>query len=164
MSLVSRFSIGALRCTRLHAGYVSLDGGAMVGVVAKPLWEKHFQADERNRIRLALRCLLVEHDAGLVLIDTGIGNKEDEKFKGIYGVENDGSAGRTLLEDALAEARVRPDDIRWVINTHLHFDHAGGNTFVRREEREGERGYRRTAEVAFPNATYVVQRGELEAI
>jgi len=185
VSLVTRFNVGKLRCTCLNAGSVFLDGGAMFGVVAKPLWQKHFEPDERNRIRLALRCLLVEHDAGPVLIDTGIGNKEDEKFVGIYGVENAGTAGRTLLEDALAEAEFAPEDVKYVINTHLHFDHCGGNTVVEGEGGDeqraasnvrgnGERGkgkgkgtavtpYRRTAHVAFPNATYVVQRGELLA-
>ena len=69
----------------------------MFGVVPKALWERRIPADARNRIPLALRCLLVEHDAGLVLIDTGIGNKENEKFRDIYGVENAGKNGRTRL-------------------------------------------------------------------
>ena len=125
-----------------------LDGGAMFGVVPKVLWERRIPADARNRIPLALRCLLVEHDAGLVLIDTGIGNKENEKFRDIYGVDNAGKNGRTRLEDALADLGHRPEDIKWVINTHLHFDHAGGNTTP--------------AGLAFPGAQYVVQRRELE--
>jgi len=129
----------------------------MFGVVPKPLWEKRIPADARNRIPLALRCLLVEHDDGLVLIDTGIGNKEDEKFRGIYGVENAGQGGRTQLEDALQALGHGPGDIRWVINTHLHFDHAGGDTW--KDPGGGEGG----AQVApaFPKARYVVQRGEL---
>src|SRR5690348_7159272 len=122
------FKVGRLTCHALEAGRQALDGGAMFGVVPKPLWERRIPADERNRIPLALRCLLVEHDDGLVLIDTGIGNKENEKFRDIYGVENIGVGGRTSLEDALAELRHTPDDVRWVINTHLHFDHAGGDT------------------------------------
>ena len=125
----------------------------MFGVVPKPLWERRIPADERNRIPLALRCLLVEHDDGLVLIDTGIGNKEDEKFRGIYGVENAGQGGRTQLEDALRELGHGPEDIRWVINTHLHFDHAGGDTW---RDPSGKIGQ------AFPKAKYVVQRGDLE--
>jgi glyoxylase-like metal-dependent hydrolase (beta-lactamase superfamily II) len=120
----------------------------MFGVVPKPLWERRIPADERNRIPLALRCLLIEHDDGLVLIDTGIGNKENDKFKGIYGVDNAGANGRTKLEDAIVELGHTPDDITWVINTHLHFDHAGGNTTP-----EG---------LAFPRARYVVQKRELE--
>src|SRR3989454_2783101 len=82
------------------------------------------------RSRLALRCLLVEHDAGLVLIDTGLGNKEGPKFKDIYGVANEGTGedGRTRLEDALRELGHGPGDVRWVINTHLHFDRSEEHT------------------------------------
>ena len=142
------FRVGHLTCHALEGGMQHLDGGAMFGVVPKALWERRIPADARNRIPLALRCLLVEHDDGLVLIDTGIGNKENEKFRDIYGVENAGRDGRTRLEDALADLGHRPDDVKWVINTHLHFDHAGGNTTP-----QG---------LAFPRAQYVVQRRELE--
>jgi glyoxylase-like metal-dependent hydrolase (beta-lactamase superfamily II) len=142
------FKVGRVTCHALEGGMQHLDGGAMFGVVPKALWERRIPADERNRIPLALRCLLVEHDAGLVLIDTGIGNKENDKFRDIYGVDNAGKNGRTRLEDALADLGHRPEDITWVINTHLHFDHAGGNTTP-----EG---------LAFPRAQYVVQRRELE--
>lgn len=138
----------------------------MFGVVPKPLWQKRIPPDERNRITLALRCLLVEHDAGLVLIDTGLGNKEDAKFKDIYGVANAGAEGRTQLEDALAELGHAPEDVRWVINTHLHFDHAGGNTF--REIVDdgggsgGAGGNGGAVRISFTRATYLVQKGELE--
>src|SRR5207302_5236127 len=97
------FQVGRLRCHALEAGRQALDGGAMFGVVPKPLWQRRIPADDRNRIPLALRCLLIEHDDGLVLVDTGLGNKEDAKFKDIYGVVNEGKDGRTCLEDALAE-------------------------------------------------------------
>ena len=147
------FRVGHLTCHALEAGRQHLDGGAMFGVVPKPLWERRIPADERNRIPLALRCLLVEHNDGLVLIDTGIGNKGDEKFRDIYGVENAGQSGRTQLEDALRELGHGPEDVRWVINTHLHFDHAGGDTW---RDPSGKIG------LAFPKATYVVQRRELE--
>ena len=149
------FKIGRLTCHALEGGTQRLDGGAMFGVVPKPLWQRRIAPDERNRIPLALRCLLVEHDDGLVLIDTGIGNKENAKFRDIYGVENDGAGGRTRLEDALAGLGHRPEDVRWVINTHLHFDHAGGNTY-REGAGEGE------VCISFPRATYVVQKRELE--
>ncbi|MFI5208348.1 MAG: MBL fold metallo-hydrolase, partial [Gemmatimonadales bacterium] len=127
-----------------------LDGGAMFGVVPKPLWEKRIPPDARNRIALQMRCVLVEHGDGLALIDTGAGNKDDAKFLDIYGIENGGNP--TALEDAIRESGHAPDDVKWVINTHLHFDHAGGNTTKRPDGSIG---------LSFPNATYVVQRGEL---
>jgi glyoxylase-like metal-dependent hydrolase (beta-lactamase superfamily II) len=147
------FKVGRLTCHALEGGRQALDGGAMFGVVPKPLWQRRIPADDRNRIPLALRCLLIEHDDGLVLVDTGLGNKEDAKFKDIYGVVNEGKNGRTRLEDALAELGHAPDDVRCVINTHLHFDHAGGNTY---------REVGGAVRLAFPRATYVVQKGELE--
>src|SRR2546430_13069787 len=147
------FQVGRFRCHALEGGSQRLDGGAMFGVVPKPLWQRRIPADERNRIPLALRCLLVEHDDGLVLVDTGLGNKEDEKFKDIYGVVNEGKDGRTQLEDSLAELGHAPADVRWVIDTHLHFDHAGGNTY---RDPSGR------VTLSFPKARYVVQRGELE--
>ena len=128
MSLALPFTVGRFRCHTLEAGLQRLDGGAMFGVVPKPLWERAIRPDERNRIPLAMRCLLIEHPDGLVLVDTGAGDKDDAKFRDIYGIENAGRQGATQLEDALLEAGHRPEDVRWVINTHLHFDHAGGNT------------------------------------
>jgi len=147
------FTVGGLTCHALEAGRQHLDGGAMFGVVPKPLWERRIAPDARNRIPLALRCLLVEHDAGLVLIDTGAGNKESAKFVDIYGIENAGREGRTALEDALAELGHGPDDVAWVIDTHLHFDHAGGNTW---------RDPGGAILPSFPRARYLVQRAELE--
>ncbi len=151
--LATRFTVGSLVCWTLDAGLQRLDGGAMFGVVPRPLWSRRIAPDERTRIPLALRCLLVEHPDGLVLVDTGIGNKQDEKFTGIYGVENAGESGPTRLEDALAAAGRRPEDVRWVIDSHLHFDHAGGNTARRPDG---------SVALAFPDATYVMQRRELE--
>lgn len=161
MSLTTTFSVGALTCHTLDAGSQRLDGGAMFGIVPKPLWERRIAADGRNRIPLALRCLLIEHDAGPILIDTGVGNKESDKFIDIYGVENAGAAGPTRLEDALAELGIAPGDVTYVVNTHLHFDHAGGDT-VDRGAAETARAAGVRIEPAFPNATYVVNRGELE--
>jgi glyoxylase-like metal-dependent hydrolase (beta-lactamase superfamily II) len=146
------FKVGSLQCHTLDAGLQRLDGGAMFGVVPRPLWEKKIPPDPRNRIPLAMRCLLIEHPDGLVLVDTGAGNKDEDRFRDIYGLENAGRAGRTRLEDALADLGHAPEDIRFVLNTHLHFDHAGGNTSA------GEAG----PVLSFPNATYLVQRGELE--
>jgi len=147
------FTVGRLKCHALEGGRQHLDGGAMFGVVPKPLWERRIPADARNRIPLALRCVLIEHDAGLILIDTGLGNKEDDKFRDIYGVENAGKNGPTQLEDALAALGHTPADVRWVINSHLHFDHAGGNTW---------RDATGAVRPSFPSATYVVQKRELE--
>jgi len=148
LPLSTAFKVGRLTCHALEAGRQHLDGGAMFGIVPKALWARRAPPDDKNRIPLALRCLLIEHDDGLVLIDTGIGNKEDSKFIEIYGVDNAGANGRTKLEDALAELGHKPEDIRWVINTHLHFDHAGGN-----RSRDG---------LSFPRARYVVQKGDLD--
>ena len=151
--LIERTTLGRLRLHALQAGGQKLDGGAMFGVVPKPLWERRIPADARNRIQLGMRCLLVEHDDGLILIDTGAGNKENPRFHDIYGIENSGADGRTALEDAIVAAGFRPDDIAIVINSHLHFDHAGGNTW----RNEG-------GEIlpSFPRARYIVQRGEYE--
>ncbi len=153
LPLVQSRNLGSLRIHALQAGLQQLDGGAMFGVVPKTLWERKIPADARNRIPLGMRCLLIEHPDALVLIDTGAGNKETEKFYGIYGIENSavGSVGPTQLESALAEAGFAPADVSMVISSHLHFDHAGGNTRV------GEGGQ---VELSFPNATYVVRRGE----
>jgi len=151
--LVESRTIGSLRVHAIQAGGQQLDGGAMFGVVPKPLWERRIPADARNRIPLGMRCLLVEHPVGPILIDTGLGNKENPKFHDIYGVDNDGANGRTALEDGLAQVGVTPGDVALIINTHLHFDHAGGNTYL---DADG------LLRVTFPNARYVVQEGEYE--
>ena len=143
--------IGQWNVHAIQAGGVRLDGGAMFGVVPKTLWVRRAPADDRNRIALGMRCLLIEHEVGPILIETGLGNKEDAKFHDIYGIENAGADGRTLLEDGLRVAGFTPDDIAIVIDTHLHFDHAGGNTY---RDRGG------AVRLSFPNARYVVQAGE----
>ncbi len=140
-----------LRIRTVDAGSLRLDGGAMFGVVPKPLWSRRAPADARNRIPLAMRCLLVETSQATVLVDTGLGNKEDAKFLDIYGVRNEGAP--TRLEDSLRTLGVRPEDVTVVLNTHLHFDHAGGNTVRRPDGR---------VEAAFPNAVYAIRRGEWE--
>jgi len=149
--LVETRQLGRFRMHAIQAGGQLLDGGAMFGIVPKPLWERRIAPDARNRIQLGMRCLLIEHETGPILIDTGAGNKEDPKFYDIYGVENAGTPGPTCLEDGLRAVGVAPDDITLVINTHLHFDHAGGNT-----TRDAGGAIRPT----FPNARYVVQEGE----
>ncbi len=151
--LVQPLQIGDLKCHAIQAGGQRLDGGAMFGVVPKPLWEKRIPADEHNRIQLGMRCLLIEHPGGLLLIDTGAGNKETAKFLDIYGVENQGEQSRTALEDGIKAAGHTPEAVDVVINTHLHFDHAGGNTYT---DSKGELA------VTFPNAEFFVQRGEYD--
>ena len=154
--LVRTSTLGRFRIHALEAGLVRLDGGAMFGVVPKPLWEKRIPADERNRIPLATRCVLVETPDALVLLETGLGNKESEKFRDMYGVDNapsEGSGHPDRLHEAIHAAGFSPADVSVVIDTHLHFDHAGGNTFADGEGR---------VHLSFPNATYHVQRGEWE--
>jgi glyoxylase-like metal-dependent hydrolase (beta-lactamase superfamily II) len=154
--LVRSRSLGDFRVHALEAGTQRLDGGAMFGIVPKPLWERRIPADERNRIPLAMRSLLVETRDELVLIETGLGNKEDARFEEIYGVENAASPGSGLpdrLHEALRAAGFAAADVSVVVNTHLHFDHAGGNTV-----RDADGALR----IAFPNARYLVQRGEWE--
>jgi glyoxylase-like metal-dependent hydrolase (beta-lactamase superfamily II) len=141
--------LGRFRLHALDAGLQRLDGGAMFGVVPKPLWEKKLPPDERNRIPLAMRPLLVETGDELVLIDSGAGNKEDAKFRDIYGIENGGRP--TALEDAIRDAGFQPSDVGLVINTHLHFDHAGGDT-VKQEDG--------SVVPSFPGVRHVVQLEE----
>ncbi len=156
MTGITTFTVGRLRVHALEAGLQRLDGGAMFGIVPKPLWSRRIPADDRNRIPLALRCLLIEHDDGLVLVDSGIGNKENDKFRDIYGVDNGGANGRTRLEDLLAALGHTPGDVAVMLNTHLHFDHAGGDTFIAPDDPA------RRVQLSFPKARYVVHRREYE--
>lgn len=105
----------------IEAGNFKLDGGAMFGVVPKPLWEKTNPADEKNRIEMATRSLLVEDGNRLILIDTGMGNKQEDKFFSHYGLWGDYS-----LDSSLEKAGFHKNDITDVFFTHLHFDHCGG--------------------------------------
>jgi glyoxylase-like metal-dependent hydrolase (beta-lactamase superfamily II) len=145
-------SLGELRLHALQAGGQRLDGGAMFGVVPKTLWERRIPADEKNRIALGMRCLLIEHPDGLVLLDTGAGNKEDQKFVDIYCLEAEVPGHATMLHAALAAAGFSAADVKVVINTHLHFDHAGGNTM---RAPSGE------IVPTFANARYIAHRGEM---
>ncbi len=128
-------------------GRFRLDGGAMFGVVPKALWEKCCPADEFNRIPLSLTALLIRAKSKNILVDTGLGPKEDAKFQRMFAVERT----PTILQ-SLKRLGLRPDDIHLVINTHLHFDHAGGNTMQ-------ENG---SVVPTFPNAKYFIQHGEFE--
>jgi glyoxylase-like metal-dependent hydrolase (beta-lactamase superfamily II) len=141
--------IGNYRLASVETGRFALDGGAMFGVVPKALWEKKIPADERNRIGLAVRALLIEEVSGprKILVDTGIGQKWDAKGQDIYGIDH----STLRLETSLAALGLAPDDITDVLLTHLHFDHAGGATKLAGGK----------VVPTFPNATYWVQRQNL---
>ncbi len=126
-----------------------LDGGAMFGVVPRNLWSRVSPPDEQNRIRMNMNCLFIEAGTERILIDTGIGDKWSEKHRAIYGINR----RRTLDESLHALAGIRSEEITIVINTHLHFDHAGGNT---RFDVSGR------VVPTFPNARYLVSRAEYE--
>ncbi|MFM9052172.1 MAG: MBL fold metallo-hydrolase, partial [Bacteroidota bacterium] len=129
---------------KIHAietGNFKLDGGAMFGVVPKTIWNKLHPADENNMIDMAMRCLLVESGNRLVLIDNGIGNKQDQKFFSHYYLHGDGS-----LTGSLKKLGYDEHDITDVFLSHLHFDHCGGGVNWN-SDRSG-------FELAFPNAIY----------
>ncbi|MBD0831278.1 MBL fold metallo-hydrolase [Aestuariibaculum sediminum] len=105
----------------INAGNFKLDGGAMFGVVPKTLWQKTNPADANNMIDIAARCLLIEHDKRLILIDTGMGNKQSDKFFGYYHLW-----GNDSIDKSLKQFGFHRDDITDVFLTHLHFDHCGG--------------------------------------
>jgi glyoxylase-like metal-dependent hydrolase (beta-lactamase superfamily II) len=123
----------------IDTGFFKLDGGAMFGVVPKAIWNKTNPADENNMCTWAMRCLLVEDGDRLILIDTGIGNKQDQKFFSYYYLHGDAS-----MDKSLAAKGFHRDDITDVFLTHLHFDHVGGAVV-----RDGEK-----LVPAFKNATY----------
>lgn len=137
---------GDMECLIVSDGTMLLDGGAMFGIVPKTLWEKSCPADEKNRIHIALNCLLVKSAGKIALVDTGVGDRWDGKFLAIYGIDRS-----VNLLASLRALNIAPEDVDVVINTHLHFDHCGGNT---RRDSSGR------WVPAFPNARYVVQKGE----
>jgi glyoxylase-like metal-dependent hydrolase (beta-lactamase superfamily II) len=147
--MIQHIDLGKFRLYSLSDGTFHLDGGSMFGIVPKTIWSKNYHSDEQNRIQLALRPLLVEANGKWILIDTGFGDKFDEKYQRIYGIKRE-----PALEDQLQEVGITNQDINIVINTHLHWDHAGGNT-IRDSKTE-------SWIPNFPNARYVVQRGEFE--
>jgi glyoxylase-like metal-dependent hydrolase (beta-lactamase superfamily II) len=140
-----RTNLGDFELNILSDGTYMADGGAMFGIIPKVMWEKRAAPDERNRIALGTNSLLVRTGEHSVLIDTGIGSKLPDKRRAIYD-------NQQLLMNSFAEAGVSPDEIDIVINTHLHFDHCGWNTFYK----DGK------PVPTFPRATYYVQEGELQ--
>jgi glyoxylase-like metal-dependent hydrolase (beta-lactamase superfamily II) len=140
-----RTTLGELELTILTDGPYFLDGGAMFGVVPKPLWEKRTPANERNQILLGTNTVVVRTGKHTVVIETGIGNKLSEKQRGIYDAQQ-------LLPASLRAAGIKPEEVDIVINTHLHFDHCGWNT---------TRTPDGTIVPTFPNARYFAHRGEV---
>jgi len=136
--------IGPYSLHAVETGRFGLDGGAMFGIVPKPLWSKRIEPDAQNRIPLSMRCLLLVGDDRVILVDTGIGDTfEGTEYQDIYAVDH----SSTTLEGSLRDHGVAPADVTDVILTHLHFDHCGGST------KQTDAGI----EVTFPNATYHVQ-------
>lgn len=144
---ITRFTVGELELVSLYDGFLHLDGGAIFGIVPKSMWASRLAPDDRNRVRLAIRPLLVR-GVRTMLIDAGLGDETDDRTRKQLGIER----GRGL-DQALAEAGVRPEDIDIVLATHLHLDHAGGFTV---------RGTDGRFKPRFPRARYVVRRGEWE--
>jgi methylmalonyl-CoA epimerase len=143
--VATQTTLGAFDLVTLSDGYIHLDGGAMFGTVPRTLWEKPLPADDRNRITLGLRPLIVRGDRTL-LIDAGCGDKMDAKTADIYGLDRHYHLGH-----ALSEAGLTVDDIDIVLASHLHFDHVGGFTVGRDDGSIGPR---------FPKARYLAHRGE----
>lgn len=141
--------IGSYNVSALETGEFALDGGAMFGVVPKTLWSKRIPVDEKNRIDMRLRCLLLEGDGRRILIDCGMGRKWDAKMADIYRLDY----SRLNLEQSLAEHNLSPEKITDVLLTHLHFDHAGSST---RRDANGK------LVPTFPNAAYYIQKENLE--
>ncbi len=142
-----RIHVGDLTITLFDGGELWLDGGAMFGIIPKPLWSKRVEVDEANRIPLAMTCFLVESGDRRILVETGSGviDKYDDRERAFFRL------GDYWILDSLQAAGVERESIDTVILTHLHFDHAGGGTLP-----DGRGGCVPT----FPNARYVVQRGE----
>jgi glyoxylase-like metal-dependent hydrolase (beta-lactamase superfamily II) len=145
MTAVRRYRVGAMELVSVSDGFFALDGGAMFGVVPKPLWSRVATPDDRNRIRMGMRPLVVL-GASTMIIDAGVGQKIDAKFADIYGFDRAGS-----LAASLSGAGLAPRDIDLVLASHLHFDHAGGFTARDAQGRVTPR---------FPRARYVARRGE----
>ncbi len=141
-------NIGNYTLTSIETGRFALDGGAMFGVVPWVFWSKTNPPDEKQRITLAARCLLIRGNGRTILVDTGNGSKWNDKLKDIYRLDN----SRFALEDSLARAGVTPEEVTDVILTHLHFDHCGGSTKM----------VNGSLVPSFPNAVHHVQKAHWE--
>lgn len=141
--------IGFYNLHSIETGEFALDGGAMFGIIPKVLWEKKIPADEKNRIPLRLRALLISGNGKNILVDDGIGTKDDNKFTNIYKIDH----SRFTLESSLSKYNLTYEDITDVVLTHFHFDHAGGSTKL---DKNGK------IVPTFSNATYYIQKRNLE--
>ena len=140
--------IGAYNLYSIETSTFGLDGGAMFGIIPKPLWEKKVPADDMNRIQMVTRSLLLVSEKHKIIIDTGNGEKWQKKFRGIYNIDTES----VNLESSLQKYGFSPEEITDVFCTHLHFDHIGGNTRL-----EGDK-----IVPTFPNATYWIQNENWE--
>lgn len=147
--ILAKFDLGGATITILNGGALKLDGGAMFGIIPRPLWSKLSPPDEQHRIQLACNCVLVEWPGSdrRVIIETGHGDKFEEKESRIYGIDIAHWLGATL-----AAAQIAPESITDVVMSHLHFDHAGGLT----RRRDGQLG------LTFPKAQVHAQRREFD--
>jgi glyoxylase-like metal-dependent hydrolase (beta-lactamase superfamily II) len=142
----ARANIGDFELTILTDGFFLMDGGAMFGVVPKPMWEKRAPADEQNRILVGANTVVVRDGKHTIVIETGVGNKLNEKLRAVYGTKG-------LLPKSFKAAGIHPEEVDIVINSHLHFDHCGWNTTMLEDGK---------IVPTFPNARYFAHRGEVE--
>jgi glyoxylase-like metal-dependent hydrolase (beta-lactamase superfamily II) len=145
---MTRAALGDLEITLVRAGFYWWDGGAFFGVIPKTLWSKKFEADPQNRIRMAFNCYVIRTGDHSILIETGAGDKLDPKARARMAL----SEAEPGLPEILVGAGIDPESIDIVLNTHLHFDHCGGNTHLSNG----------VTEPAFPRARYYTRRGEWE--
>ncbi|MBI4244375.1 MAG: MBL fold metallo-hydrolase [Planctomycetes bacterium] len=140
-------NIGRFQVNIVSDGFFKLDGGAMFGIIPKPLWEKSSAPDSLNRIQLSLNPLLIRINGKNILVDTGIGNKYDQRFNEMYAIDHKWS-----LPGSLKEIGLTTSDIHYVVPSHLHFDHMGGATIK----------IAGSLESTFPKAMFIIQEQEWE--
>lgn len=141
--------LGDFTLTTLNAGFFYLDGGALHGRVPKTIWSKNFKTNPKNQIKVSCNCLLIQNKKGeKILIDTGLGSKWEDKDTQIYGINP-----HFTIVDALKAQKIDVAEINFVLHSHLHFDHAGGNTYYQNKK----------IDFTFPNAVHYCHEGEFLA-
>ena len=141
---INLMNIGGYELYSIETSHFSLDGGAMFGIIPKTMWEKEAPADDQNRITMVTRSLLLVGHGRKIIVDTGNGDKWQDKFKAIYNIDTES----VNLNASLAKYNFTTEDITDVFCTHMHFDHIGGNTFYHND----------IIEPTFPNATYWISK------